>query len=95
MVHTKLLDALEGADTSGLSILKLSALYPLPQKLIADFLAKCSEVLVVEEVDPYIEDAIKAIGYDAGFYPANPGQTHGTSHQRGGTLPLAHTKRTR
>lgn len=77
MVHTKLLDTLEGADTSGLSILKLSALYPLPQKLIADFLAKCSEVLVVEEVDPYVEDAIKAIGYDAGFTPPILGKRTG------------------
>lgn len=77
MVHTKLLDALEGADTSGLSILKLSALYPLPQKLIVDFLAKCSEVLVVEEVDPYVEDAIKAIGYDAGFTPPILGKRTG------------------
>lgn len=69
MVHAKLRDALEGADTADLSILKLSALYPLPKQLIADFLAQCDEVLVFEEVDPYIEDNIKAIGYDAGFTP--------------------------
>ncbi|MDP6041927.1 MAG: thiamine pyrophosphate-dependent enzyme [Candidatus Latescibacteria bacterium] len=69
MVHTKLLEALEGADTSSLSILKLSALYPLPKKLIANFLAKCDEILVFEEVDPYIEDGIKTIGYDAGATP--------------------------
>ncbi len=77
MVHTKLLDALDGADTDDLSILKLSALYPLPQQLIADFLAGHGEVIVFEEVDPYVEDAIKVIGYDAGFTPPILGKRTG------------------
>lgn len=69
MVHAKLADAIKGADTSGLSILKLGALYPLPDTLIARFLTSCDEVLVLEEVDPYLEDAVKTIGYDAGATP--------------------------
>ena len=77
VVHTKLTEALKGADTSDLSILKLSALYPLPQKLIADFLANNDEILVLEEVDPYVEDAIKAIGYDAGVMPPILGKRTG------------------
>ncbi len=77
MVHAKLCDALHGADTADLSILKLSALYPLPNQLIADFLAGCDEVLVFEEVDPYVEDNIKAIGYDEGLTPPILGKRTG------------------
>lgn len=77
MVHTKLLDALEGADTSELSILKLSALYPLPTNLIAKFMGQCDEILVLEEVDPYVEDNIKSIGYDAGCTPKIIGKRSG------------------
>ncbi len=77
MVHTKLMDALKGADISSLAILKLSAIYPLPQDLIATFMAQCDEILVLEEVDPYVEDNIKAIGYDTGNTPTIIGKRTG------------------
>jgi len=77
IVHTKLMDALKGADTSALSILKLSSLYPLPKDLIATFMAHCEEILVCEEVDPYVEDNIKAIGYDTGNTPPIIGKRTG------------------
>ena len=77
MVHTKLMDALNGANTSGLSILKLGSLYPLPHALIAKFLKTCNEILVLEEVDPYLEDNIKIIGYDAGATPTIKGKRTG------------------
>ena len=71
------MDALKGADTSALSILKLSSLYPLPKDLIATFMAHCEEILVCEEVDPYVEDNIKAIGYDTGNTPPIIGKRTG------------------
>ena len=77
MVHTKLMDAIKGADTSAVSILKLSALYPLPKDLIANFMAQCDEILVLEEVDPYVEDNIKTIGYDTGNTPPIIGKRTG------------------
>ena len=77
IVYTKLKDALSGVDTSGLSILKLSALYPLPRDLIARFLKDCREILVLEEVDPYLEDAVKTIGYDTGATPTILGKRTG------------------
>ena len=75
--HTKLKDALEGADTSVLRYLKLGSLYPLPRGLITNFLKQCRQVLVLEEVDPYLEDSIKTIGYDAGVTPSVIGKRSG------------------
>ena len=75
--HSKLQDALEGADTSELRRLKLGSLYPLPGGLITNFLKQCKQVLVLEEVDPYLEDSIKTIGYDAGVTPRVIGKRSG------------------
>lgn len=44
------------------SVLKLGMVYPLPEKLIRDFAAQVEELIVVEELEPYFEDAIKAMG---------------------------------
>ena len=44
------------------SILKLGMTYPLPEGLIRDFASKVKELYVVEELDPYLEDHIKAMG---------------------------------
>ena len=42
--------------------LKLGMVYPMPEKLIKDFCAKCDEVYVIEELDPFIEEHCKALG---------------------------------
>lgn len=76
-VHTKLQDALEGADTSGLRRLKIGSLYPLPRRLITNFLRHCGQILVLEEVDPYLEDSIKTIGYDGQVTPRVLGKRSG------------------
>ena len=44
--------------------LKLGMVYPLPEKLISDFAAKCDKVYVVEELDPVIEEHCKALGIE-------------------------------
>ena len=44
------------------SILKLGMVNPLPKKLIRDFAARYKMLYVVEELDPFIEDQIKAMG---------------------------------
>ncbi|MCL2519158.1 MAG: indolepyruvate ferredoxin oxidoreductase subunit alpha [Oscillospiraceae bacterium] len=46
------------------SYLKLGMVYPLPEKLIVDFAAKFERVIVVEELDDYIESHCKALGLD-------------------------------
>ncbi|MBP3710459.1 MAG: indolepyruvate ferredoxin oxidoreductase subunit alpha [Treponema sp.] len=44
------------------SILKLGMTYPLPEKLIKSFAQKVSKVVVLEELDPIIENYCKSIG---------------------------------
>ena len=47
-------------DSAG--ILKLGMVNPLPEKLICDFAAKYDRVVVIEELDPIIENHCKAMG---------------------------------
>ncbi|MGF7003769.1 indolepyruvate ferredoxin oxidoreductase alpha subunit [Lachnospiraceae bacterium PF1-21] len=44
------------------SVLKLGLVNPLPKELIADFASKVDELYIIEELDPVIEDQIKAWG---------------------------------
>ena len=46
------------------SVLKLGMVNPLPEKLIRDFAAKVEKLVVVEELDPIIENHCKALGLD-------------------------------
>ena len=43
-------------------VLKLGMIHPLPEKLIRDFAAKVDKVLVIEELDPIIENHCKQLG---------------------------------
>jgi indolepyruvate ferredoxin oxidoreductase alpha subunit len=45
------------------SYLKLGMVWPLPKKLLADFFNKVKKVIVVEELDPFLETEIRALGY--------------------------------
>jgi indolepyruvate ferredoxin oxidoreductase alpha subunit len=44
------------------SFLKLGMTYPLPAKLLHTFASQVKQILVVEELDPFLEEHIKAIG---------------------------------
>lgn len=46
------------------SILKIGMPYPLPVKLIKDFASKVKALYVIEELDPFIENHVKALGID-------------------------------
>ena len=41
--------------------------HPLPPKLITGFLKECQKVLVVEEGEPYMEEAVKAMAQEEGL----------------------------
>ncbi len=45
------------------SYLKLGMVWPLPKKMIAEFFKKVKKVIIVEELDPFIETEIRAMGY--------------------------------
>ncbi len=42
--------------------LKLGMVYPLPKRLITDFVGSMDEVYVLEELDPFIEEFVKGLG---------------------------------
>lgn len=46
------------------SILKLGMIYPLPRKLILDFAAKVEKLVIIEELDPIIENHCRALGLE-------------------------------
>lgn len=46
------------------SVLKIGMVWPLPDKLIKEFAESVDELYVVEELDPFIENYVKAMGYN-------------------------------
>ncbi|MGD2205367.1 MAG: indolepyruvate ferredoxin oxidoreductase subunit alpha [Anaerolineae bacterium] len=44
------------------SVLRLGMTYPLPPKLVGDFAAKVDRLIVIEELDPFLEEEIKLMG---------------------------------
>jgi indolepyruvate ferredoxin oxidoreductase alpha subunit len=60
------LDALAGADRKP-DILKLGMVHPLDREAISGFLRAHDEVLVLEELDDFIEQSVKAVAHDSGL----------------------------
>lgn len=46
------------------SVLKLGMTYPLPDRLIREFASKVEKLYVVEELDPFIEEQVRAMGIE-------------------------------
>ncbi len=55
------------ASGAGVKILKLGMTSPIPEKKIADFIKTCSEVIIVEELEPYLEEAVRVIAQKEGI----------------------------
>jgi len=58
---------------AGFSLLKLGMAYPLPVKMIRDFAAEVETLVVIEELDPFIEEQVRALGLKVigkQFFPA-------------------------
>ncbi len=64
--YRKLLDIIDSSEPEEFRLLKLGVLFPLPRKIISEFLMSCEEVLVIEETEPFVEDSIKTIAHDLG-----------------------------
>ena len=52
---------------SKVKIIKLGLIHPLPRKLLEKELVNCEQVIVIEELDPYLEFMIKKLLYDLGI----------------------------
>lgn len=48
-----------------ISYLKLGMVYPLPDKMIAEFASKVEKLYIIEELEPFFEDQVKKIGIKA------------------------------
>ena len=44
------------------SVLKLGMVWPMPEKMLREFCASCERVIVVEELDPFIEEHCASLG---------------------------------
>jgi indolepyruvate ferredoxin oxidoreductase alpha subunit len=65
---TYVADALEELGlTEKVRLLKLGFTHPLPEDLLADFLAPLEKVLVVEELEPYLEEGLRAVAQARGL----------------------------
>jgi indolepyruvate ferredoxin oxidoreductase alpha subunit len=61
-------DALRDLDLQErIKVLRIGFSHPLPERMIKDFLIACRRVLVVEEGEPYLEEAVKAMAQEAGL----------------------------
>ncbi len=48
-------------------VLRIGFSHPLPEALIKDFIKSCKKLLIVEEGEPYMEEAIKAFAQEEGL----------------------------
>ncbi|MGD9097315.1 MAG: indolepyruvate ferredoxin oxidoreductase subunit alpha [Desulfobacterales bacterium] len=61
-------DALRDLDIEDRTrLLRIGFSHPLPRKRVKAFLAACDKVLVVEEGEPFMEEAVKAIAQEEGL----------------------------
>ncbi|HDM67004.1 MAG TPA: indolepyruvate ferredoxin oxidoreductase subunit alpha, partial [Thermoplasmatales archaeon] len=60
-----------------LRILKLGMTHPLPKKKCSEFMESCDKIIVVEELEPYLENQIKALAYELGLTIKIYGKTNG------------------
>ena len=66
--HIYVSDALKDLNLEGkVRILRIGFSHPMPSKLIKTFLKDCKKVLVAEEGEPYMEEAVKAFAQEAGL----------------------------
>ncbi len=66
--HAHLIDTLNYFNLiDKVSILKLGLVYPPPKKLIKEFFKNVDEILVLEELEPFLENILKQIAYEEGL----------------------------
>ena len=79
VTYSHLIDALEYFNIkSKVSILKLGLVYPPPKELIKQFFKAVDEILVIEELEPFIENILKQIAFEEGF--SNELKIHGKDY---------------
>jgi indolepyruvate ferredoxin oxidoreductase alpha subunit len=66
--YTYVVDAIQDLDLKDqVRVLRIGFSHPLPADRIGRFLSVCEKVLVVEEGEPYLEEAVKAFAQERGL----------------------------
>lgn len=66
--YNYVIDAVRDLDLDGkVKILRIGFSHPMPGRLVKSFVKDCEKVLVVEEGEPYMEEAVKAFAQEAGY----------------------------
>lgn len=66
--RTYCMDAVSDLDLGGkVAVLQLGFTNPLPENCIAEFLRGKKKILVVEELEPYLEDAVRSVAQKKGI----------------------------
>ncbi|MFI5355539.1 MAG: thiamine pyrophosphate-dependent enzyme, partial [Desulfobaccales bacterium] len=66
--RTYVVDAIQELGLADqVTLLELGFTHPLPEQLIGDWLQGLEKVLIVEELEPFLEEAVKAIAQDRGL----------------------------
>lgn len=65
--YNYVVEALEGLEGAGAKVIKLGMVYPLPEDFLLSEISGCSKVLVVEELDPFIESEIRSLLWGRGL----------------------------
>jgi len=83
------------------SILKLGWTNPLPRDLVAEFAKGVDRLLVVEELDPFLEEQIRAMGIkvvehetEMNMFELNPDRVQALRHEILGDVPAPKTAET-
>jgi indolepyruvate ferredoxin oxidoreductase alpha subunit len=77
LAYRKLLDVIGDQAREDLRLLQLSHLFPLARKTVLTFLDGLSDVLVLEENEPFVERQIKAVAHDGGLQARIRGKESG------------------
>ena len=71
-------DAIKDLDIGDkVKVLRIGFSHPLPEALIKDYLKACDKVLIVEEGEPYMEEAVKAFAQEEGLTLSIKGKAKG------------------
>ncbi len=67
VAHAYVLDAIDDLGLGAkVSVLKLGIPFPLARGLVFELIKECKEIVVVEELEPFLEDQVKAAVSEAG-----------------------------
>ncbi|MHC1592370.1 MAG: thiamine pyrophosphate-dependent enzyme, partial [Candidatus Helarchaeales archaeon] len=66
MSYGYVLEACEMLGLNDVPILRLGIQFPLADKMVVDFSSNLEKLIIVEEMDPFLEDSVKRALFDAG-----------------------------